>query len=71
MTKTTTTLALIAAYIATISAHTVFMCIKPGENQITAYAGTYHTNSQVGGMIIAGGISGTEQYDPICPMPYP
>ena len=71
MTKTTTTLALIAAYIATISAHTVFMCIKPGENQITAYAGTYHTNSQVGGMIIAGGVSGAEQYDAICPVPYP
>lgn len=46
----------------------ISLCL--GENQITAYAGTYHTNSRVGGMIIAGGLAGSEQYDPICPVPY-
>lgn len=72
MTQSSTLIALIASLFASsVYAHTVFMCIKPGENQITAYAGTYHTNSQVGGMIIAGGVSGNEQYDPICPIPYP
>lgn len=35
------------------------------------YAGTYHTNSQIGGVIIAGGAAGAEQYDPICDVPYP
>ena len=71
MNKSTYLLSLISLCISlNVYAHTVFMCIKPGENHITAYAGTYHTNSQVGGMIIAGGVSGNEQYDPICPVPY-
>lgn len=52
-------------------AHSVFMCILPGVNQVTAYAGTYHTGSKAGGMIIAGGVPSSEQYDPICPKPYP
>jgi len=53
------------------NAHTVFMCISPGASEIVAYAGTYHTNSKAGGMILAGGVLGSEQYDPICPLPYP
>jgi hypothetical protein len=57
--------------IASVDAHTVFMCIYPGVNQIVAYGGTYHTGSKVGGMILAGGVTGNEQYDPICSVPYP
>jgi len=61
---------LLGLFALTAQAHTVFMCIKPGTNKITAYAGTYHTNSRVGGMIIAGGVPGSEQFGAICSKPY-
>lgn len=60
----------ILGLLAVVNAHTVYMCINPGVNQITVYAATYHTNSRRGGIIIAGGELGNEQYDPICPKPY-
>jgi hypothetical protein len=53
-----------------VDAHSVFMCILPGVNEITAYGGTYHTDSQIGGMILTGGVAGAEQYGVICPKPY-
>lgn len=63
-------LSLVAGLPAAVEGHTVWMCIEPGENEITAYAGTYHRGSKVGGMIISG--PGFDDNPDSCPAtPYP
>ena len=52
-----------------ISASTNILHIRPNEGYITIYAGNVFPMS-VGGIIIAGGEKGREQYQPICKVPY-
>lgn len=63
---------IVSSGIALANAHTVWFCIvppPPGSSTLTVYAGNYH-GSISGGIIIAGGTPGSEQFGPICDLPY-
>lgn len=52
--------------------HSTWVCATPGTTTLRVYAGNYHTplTSVYGGIIIAGGASGSEQYGVATANPY-